>query len=571
MSHHHHHDDHHHHHDHHHHGPAPASDPEIPDAELSPADRSRRSFLRNVGLVGAGVAAATGGQLLGQAPPAAASPSRARGGEFLWQAGDHHIHTKYSMGSDAPYRIDQQATAAARYGLNWIVITDHGGVNHQKFGVSQTLADVKLCRDQNPDLLVFQGLEWNVPAGEHCTMFVHPGQNEEAVLSEFEQLHDASINGTRNSSPANEAKAVEAIRWLGQQVRSGRVPIGLTVVHHPSRVGAYAPSELRALRDADPSVAIGMEGAPGHQANSMPAAMGGPASGRGGYSSSPGSNSFTGYPLESYRTFGGFDWLTAKLGGVWDTMLAEGLPFWITATSDSHQVLNDTWRYGGGPVGENVPDPVFTRTPIAGRGDFWPGQYSRTHLGLRKFDYLSVMRAMRAGRIWVDHGQLIDSLDVSVGGDNGHYRGTLGEVVTARRRGSVDVKIRIGLPERPNNNGDEPRLRRVDLIAGAVTGPLRDANTISAPRTRVVKSFEVRQKKGFVELSHRFRNVDESFYLRIRGTDGRFSAPGSIEPRQDPIGGVDPWTDLWFYSNPVFVEVKGGKPVNGPHWLATRD
>jgi hypothetical protein len=181
------------------------------------------------------------------------------------------------------------------------------------------------------------------------------------------------------------------------------------------------------------------------------------------------------------------------------------------------------------------------------------------------------MKAMRAGRIWVDHGQLIDSLDVSVGGSGYHHRGTLGEVVTAQRGDTVDVVVRIGLPTRPNHAGDQPRLRRVDLIAGPVTGPVTDRNTLAAPQTRVVQSFEITKSSGSVELRHEFGKTDEPFYLRLRGTDARHSAAGSIEPRRDPFGAADPWADLWFYTNPVFVAIEGAHPFSPDHWSVIRD
>ena len=533
-------------------------DADVPDHELPPADVTRRRFLRNAGLLGA-AATAAGLGVAGAPPAAAAYPRPAAGGgdAYLWSAGDHHIHTQYSGGSDAPYRIDQQVEHGARFGLGWVVITDHGGALHQKFGVEKTFDDVKLARSQNKDMLVFQGLEWNPPAGDHSTVFVAPGSNEAAVLKEFEGLYDRAVLGgsTSGSTPSNEAKSVEAVRWLDDQVRTGRVDGALQILHHASRSGLYSPSEMRNLRDAAPSVAIGIEGAPGHQAASIPTSAGGAGAGRGFYDNGPGPNSYPGYPLESYRTFGGFDWLTAKVGGVWDSLLAEGKPYWITATSDSHQVYQDSWVYGGAPTADGVyRDPMFTRSPIAGRGDFWPGQYSRTHLGLRDFSYASVVTAMRSGRIWVDHGQLIESLNVSVVGTGRQAPGTLGDVVTVDRGQHVDVTVRIGLPSAPNFSGDRPLLRRVDLIAGPITGSAADRNTQTAPATSVVRSWEVGNgRDGVVELSHRFKKVDESFYLRLRGTDGNFSAPGSIDPRQDPIGAVDPWTDLWFYSNPVFV------------------
>jgi hypothetical protein len=43
--------------------------------------------------------------------------------------------------------------------------------------------------------------------------------------------------------------------------------------------------------------------------------------------------------------------------------------------------------------------------------------------------------------------------------------------------------------------------------------------------------------------------VQRSFYVRVRGTNTDVPSP-----RQDPLG-IDPWTDLWFYSNPVMVLV----------------
>jgi hypothetical protein len=38
-------------------------------------------------------------------------------------------------------------------------------------------------------------------------------------------------------------------------------------------------------------------------------------------------------------------------------------------------------------------------------------------------------------------------------------------------------------------------------------------------------------------------------YLRVRGTN-----TSEMEPELDPRG-ENPWQDLWFYSNPIFVEV----------------
>jgi hypothetical protein len=36
-------------------------------------------------------------------------------------------------------------------------------------------------------------------------------------------------------------------------------------------------------------------------------------------------------------------------------------------------------------------------------------------------------------------------------------------------------------------------------------------------------------------------------YIRVRGTSG-----AELEPAPDPDG-EDPWSDLWFYANPIFL------------------
>jgi hypothetical protein len=44
-----------------------------------------------------------------------------------------------------------------------------------------------------------------------------------------------------------------------------------------------------------------------------------------------------------------------------------------------------------------------------------------------------------------------------------------------------------------------------------------------------------------------------------RGLDGAagqsLANTESLEPEVDPPG-EDPWSDLWFYSNPIFIEVR---------------
>ncbi|MET8224060.1 PHP domain-containing protein [Streptomyces sp. NPDC005301] len=557
-------------HGHHHHPhphehtaePLPAAfDTSVPDEALTPEQRSRRSLLRRAGLLGAGLAA---GSVLAQGAtaPAYASEGRRRNNGFLWLSGDHHIHTQYS--SDGKYRVGDQVRQGARHGLDWMVITDHGSETHAKIGVEKVNPDIKEARAAHQDTLVFQGLEWNIPAAEHGTVFVHPGRNEVSVLKQFETSYDGSVKGASDSTPANEALAVAGLNFLAEQVQRRKVKDALMLANHPARRGVDSPHEIRGWRDATGSgrqIAIGFEGAPGHQAAGIAAPLG-MGRARGIYDNSPSANSFAGYPLESYRTWGGFDWMTATVGGLWDSLLAEGKPWWITANSDSHQVYTDT-AVRGGPDSDFTAngrhtDPVYGGKVDLTQGDYWPGQYSRTHVGADGFSYAAVMDGIRAGRIWVDHGALIAGLDARVSG--GGRWATLGGALHVKKGAKVTVTIDVALAGGPNWAGFVPELDRVDVILGDVTGPAKDKDTFTAPTAKVVRSYEVGKSSGTVRLTYSLGAVDRPLYVRFRGTDGNRSATGLMGAAVDPagpavdvVGDADPWRDLWFYSNPVWV------------------
>ncbi|MFJ8149894.1 PHP domain-containing protein [Streptomyces sp. NPDC096048] len=541
--------------------PLPAAfDTNVPDEALSPEQQSRRGLLRRAGLLGAGLAAGTVLAQSATAAPAQAAGNGRRKKGFLWLAGDHHIHTQYS--SDGKYRVVDQVRQGARHGMDWLVITDHGSVTHAKIGVEKVNPDIRAARDAHEDTLVFQGLEWNIPAAEHGTVFVHPGRNEVSVLKQFETGYDGSVKGVGDSTPANEALAVAGLSFLADQVKRRKVKDALMLANHPARKGIDSPHEIRAWRDATSrhhQIAVGFEGAPGHQAAGLPKPLG-MGRARGIYDGSPGANSFPGYPLESYRTWGGFDWMTATVGGLWDSLIAEGRPWWITANSDSHQVYADTAARGGGDFNANgrYDDPVYAGQIDVTQGDFWPGQYSRTHVGSDGFSYGAVMDGIRAGRIWVDHGQLISGLDVRVSG--GGRWATLGGALHVRKGTRVTLSMDVALAGGPNWAGFTPKLARVDVIQGDVTGAVADKDTFTAPTARVVKSYEVNKDTGTVRLTYDLGRVDHPVYLRTRGTDGNRSAVGALGAKVDPagpaidvVGDADPWRDLWFYSNPVWI------------------
>jgi hypothetical protein len=547
---------------------APAVDVGVSDADLDPQQLGRRNFLRAAGLVGAGAVAASVVST-GAATPAAANPVSGpalaaaqvgvpRGG-YRWLAGDHHIHTQYSP--DAQYRVIDQVRHANAYGLDWMVITDHGSIQHARIGVEKVNPDIVQARRDVADTLVFQGLEWNIPAAEHGTVFVHPGRNEVAVLKQFENTYDGVVKSATAGTAANEVLAVTGLQFLADAVRQRDVRDALMLANHPARKGIDSPHEIRGWRDAAPSIAIGMEGAPGHQAAGIPAPFG-PGSARGYYDNSPDpAASFAGYPLESYRTFGGFDWMTATVGGLWDSLLAEGKPWWITANSDSHQIWGDISQRGPGSDFANngfFNDPVHITAPQLTNGDFWPGFYSKTHVGAEDFSYAAVMNGMRAGRVWVDHGGLIASLDVRLRADGREV--PLGGVLTVKRGTRITLTIRIEPARLPNWSQFVPELAKIDVIRGAVTGPAADRDQFTAPGTRVVKTYDVSGRSGSINITYSLGPVDDGFYVRLRGSDGNRLAPGvrgaAVDPSgpvMDVVGDADPWNDLWFYTNPMWV------------------
>ncbi|MEU9656468.1 PHP domain-containing protein [Streptomyces chartreusis] len=552
------------------------ADPSVSPADLDPQGVSRRGLLRSAGLFGAAFA-------LGTATPALAADNRRLGSEdhrlggddprLAYLVGDHHVHSVYSH--DAKYTFSQLAAAGAEYGLDWMVFTEHSNFGHARFGAALEHREILRARAENPRQLIFQGLEWYIPAAEHCTVFTAPGRHEVDLLTRFESAYDGKLLGYTEGAVGaadtarNEAHAVKAVKWLAEQRRTGYVDDVLVLANHPLRLGIDSPHEMRNWRDAAPEIMIGMEGAPGAQGAAIPGWRGA-TSMRGEYENKPSAQSWPGYPAEAYLTYGGFDWATATVGGLWDSMLAEGRLFSITTNSDAHRIVFDTWKNGDWPAGQNfdntgkLPDPVNTTTPQPG-SDFWPGQFSRTHVGVTRYGYRAVMAGLRAGRVWLDHGHLLDGLDVRLERDCDHGRGvTLGGRLRVRKGEKLTLNVTVTTASRPNPQGILPELAHVDVIRGSVRGPVADRDAWQAPDTKVVSTADVSGRKGTYTLRIPLTAGDKPFYVRLRGSDGNRHGAGYLGASVDPHGPIphapgdgDPWTDTWFYSNPVFVDVAG--------------
>jgi len=463
----------------------------------------------------------------------------AQDAQRMWLAGDSHIHSHWSadydetknppeplIGIDGRYATPINAHQARQHGLAWMVTTDHGGPNHSKLNLSRAYAELKASRAIVPDLLQFYGMELNMPAMDHHTLIIPNSEQEAAVLHEIESRFDSQDAWPAAPARNQEAQALRAL----EHIRT--LPLlPLLFANHPSRsakgVGVYGldePRELRNNNDVAPEVYRGMEGAPGHQAAALAPdgtqkrnAAGEPAGFRGSYGNK-----------DAY-TFGGFDQMTARVGGLWDSMLGEGRRFWILATSDSHAHYRDESRPGS---------------------DFWPGEYQKTYV-LAQRSYRGVLDGLRSGRIFAVSGDLIDQLDVNI--TSGNRTAATGETLRAGKGEPLMVTIRFRDPEAKNSRGENPKVSRVDVIVGDIRGPVADRNHDSNETTRVVARFNEKQwaRRGDVStITTPLPPINRNLYVRIRGT-----STNDLEPPMD-VPGENPWSDLWFYSNPIFVEVK---------------
>lgn len=444
-----------------------------------------------------------------------------------WLAGDHHIHSRYSvgwdesvdppapiLGGDAIYPTPMNALMAKYYGLSWMVTTDHGGPNHSKVNLEMAYPELVYSRKAVPEVIQFYGMEFDTPGADHSSLIIPHSHDESIHLHSIESQFNKREPYPADPSWDTEPRMLEALTFMDNMATKPVV-----IANHPSRsatgLGVYgkdAPAELRDWNDTAPDIAVGMAGAPGHQAATINPDSTLAERPRGGYGQFP--------------TMGGFDQMTAKLGGFWDSMLGEGRRWWITANSDSHV----HWREGG--------------------SDFWPGEYSKTYVHAQK-NHDDIIDGIRNGRVFVTLGDLITELYVRAEG--GHHTADIGGAIHLPKGEDVRVTIRFKDPDTLNSWNQNPKVTRVDLIMGAVRGPVADRDTDNNPTTAVMARFTEADwtvDGAFREISYTIPKLRKDSYVRIRGTNST-----ELEPQADEKG-ESPWDELWFYSNPIFIDVE---------------
>jgi len=205
--------------------------------------------------------------------------------------------------------------------------------------------------------------------------------------------------------------------------------------------------------------------------------------------------------------------------------------------------------YGPHPAHERLKATMGSLVTDVMVIDFWPGEYSKTYVYAAK-SHDDILGGLRSGRVFVTLGDLVSAMQLNV--TNGDNTATIGGDLETRRGETITIEIRVTDPDTTNANGDNPRVNRVDLITGDITGRARDQSHDRNPSTRVLKRFDDRdwRRDGNELVMTHTLEPDGPMYFRVRGTN-----TDQLEPEPDQLG-EDPWRDLWFYSNPVFVVIE---------------
>lgn len=377
-----------------------------------------------------------------------------------------------------------------------------------------------------PEKIIIQGYEWNVPGHNHASVGI-VGVADGVPIARHEYLFDETDTGTtsdaylgvtRQDYPTPQAQTLAGIAWLKTNYPGN----SYMFINHPSKItGKNSIQDLRDFNDTAPNICFGIEALPGHQK----------APYRGEYVEAT--------PTPPNRTYGGMDYMLAKIGGSWDALLGEGRRFWIFANSDFHAPQDD--------------DGVGI--------DFYPGEYAKTYLKISENTAQGVVDGMRSGCSFIVEGDLIAWLDFSV--LSGSVSAQIGQTLPVKSGAGVIVNIRFASPDK-NNNGNKPEVDHIDLIVGDVTGIVADTN----PSTRILKRFSAADwggQKGGGQVSYPIANVQQNMYLRLRGTNVAVGTAGETDAEGNPLMDeagqptnttAKAWADLWFYSNPIFVKIE---------------
>lgn len=486
-----------------------------------------------------------------------------------------------------------------------------------------------LNRSQQYGKVLVEGLEWITPGHEHTDVAVIAGQNPLArkaslrgnadAMAQFEFLFDAADNDQigpvdSNNNPiwtgkianttgtTGHAKAVAGVTWL----QTNYPTTSYAVPTHSERKGPFSTTanagwnieHFRDFNNAGPTVAFGIE-APGHFAE------GGPSGGSGSY----GSGAVGG------GTYGLSGVYTAKIGGLWDGLLAEGRNSFIYVSSDWHQ------------------RGIFGATQTGTTADFIPGEYTKLYVrNTKPFTAQVMLNGMRSGNSYSVNGDLIGPnmvFTAQVCNPTCGNPAVMGQVLVAPVGATILVSMSVTVPTQNYspysfNNPlltpvgisqplNKPKLDHVDLITSTITGVVQptdagyavanasgtngaaivyNPNAVLAKQISASKMKKKTNLDGSTTLAFQttFTMPANPFYIRARGTNIPVNTPNVTDATGAPlldvnntnvscndaacpshldvvngskrvVHDVQAWSNLWFYGNPIFFRPANSSPL----------
>lgn len=479
----------------------------------------------------------------------------------------------------------------------------------------------RLAKELNKPM-IYAAAETNVPGHEHTSMTVIGNQKPENfggnvgdanALAEFEYRFDRSdtdfskgapnhnwegkvpnASGSGSGTANHLNKAIPSVKWM-----QANFPLdSYYVPAHVERAGVFNPNgnngfnveHFRDFNNAGPTVAVGFESQPGHQASNN----------RGEYRAG-----FCGTGCDSVgvTTFGGTGIYAAKIGGVWDALLGEGRNWFFYASSD--------WHNRG----------VFSIYEQGSTNDFYPGEYQKLYIprptaGTTLRPQV-VVDGVRSGNAYAVQGDLITgelSYKAEVVGYAAAGTAKMGQTLVVPRGRSVRLTLEVNVPTGANNSPysfpnpslaqigiseplNRPNLRFVQFIKGNVTGVVAPANanytsgtnsSAAAFATFSPSTWTASGQKRTMVVN--ITNVQNNMYVRARGSNLPPGVPAETDAQGNPLNDWDPenasqgpyvpcndaacpshlvvrngqkvssydvagWSDVWFYTNPIFIRV----------------
>lgn len=511
--------------------------------------------------------------------------------EGKWMSGEYHTHTTQSKDAGekitttehildvafkeadftseswsqaAPWELPTQTTDADGAAFDYLVLANHlrpsfrnpdGKTQDLAFyqGLQQEINKVKALQEEGKyeDKLIFSGFEWDMLGLDHAAVGIIAPNEEQMIegIKEFEYRYSKETKDTYFTNEETEKygkrynenikeNTFHAIGWLKENY-----PDSYVLINHPARKNGGESElkieDIRRMNDIAPNIVFGFEGILGNQMSN---------DGRG----------------ESKEVYGGADGMLAEVGGMWDALLGEGRRFFTFANSDFHfKVRKD-------PTGGSY-------------SGYWPGEYSRNYTWVEGNTMKDLADGLRSGKSFAVTGDLIDALDFRAKGKSEEVE--MGDTLKVQKGEEVTLTVRFKSPEVNNyqtlfgtdtDTTNEVVVDHIDLISGEVTGKI-SANSEAYTNdknetTKVIQTFTsedwITDEEVYNTLTFTVK-ADKDRYYRLRGTNLEVSVEGQTDemgnplrdemkerPSADSINDHN-YSDLWFYGNPIFVDVQG--------------